>query len=73
MNTAINTDKEIWRKAGGDYSSPSIHITKNGDIGINVAGYVLVAPVEHWHLAGIKCFTVPLQPAKRKWWRLFRY
>ncbi len=47
---AKNTDVEIWRKVSDDYYSPSIHITEQG--GINVGGYVLVAPVERWFAAG---------------------
>lgn len=49
---AKNTDVEIWRKIPDDYYSPSIHVTKQGDIGINVGGYVLAAPVERWFAAG---------------------
>lgn len=48
-----NTDKEIWRKTEGDYYSPSIFVTQLGNIGINVGGYVLIAPVEEWHKAGL--------------------
>ncbi len=55
---AINTDKEIWRKIPDDYYSPSIHVTESGGIGINVGGYVLVAPIERWFQAGIEAFTV---------------
>ena len=58
MNEALNTGKEIWRKTPGDYYSPSIHVTEFGDIGINVGGYVLIAPIEKWHEAGIKHLTV---------------
>lgn len=47
-----NTDKEIWRKSedtiDGPYS-PSIHVTEDGSIGINVGGDVIVLPVEDWH------------------------
>ena len=46
-----NTDIEIWRKVEGDYYSPSIHMTKDGTIGINVGGYVVVASIEDWHEA----------------------
>ena len=46
-----NTDKEIWREVEGDYYSPSIHVTESGGIGVNVGGYVIVAPVEEWHKA----------------------
>ena len=47
-----NTDAEIWRKVPDDYYSPSIHVTEQGDIGINVGGYVLVSPIERWFAAG---------------------
>jgi len=55
----LNTDKEIWRKIPEDFYSPSIHVTEFGGIGINVGGYVLVAPVEKWHEAGVEHLTVP--------------
>tara|TARA_Y100000310_G_C20602672_1_gene773877 strand:+ start:744 stop:950 length:207 start_codon:yes stop_codon:yes gene_type:complete len=44
-----NTDVEIWRKEKDNYYSPSIHVTKNGSIGINVGGTVYVKDVEQWH------------------------
>ena len=51
---AKNTDREIWRKGGGDgngmsYYEPSIHVTENELIGINVGGLVFEAPIEKWH------------------------
>jgi len=49
VSGAKNTDKEIWRKVEGDYYSSSIHVTKEGAIGINVGGTVFVMPVEKWH------------------------
>jgi len=54
----VNTDVELWRKKKDDYYSPSIHVTEFDGIGINVGGHVLVAPVEKWHDAGNKIFTV---------------
>ena len=56
--TKMNTDKEIWRKIPDDYYSPSIHVTEQNGIGIDVGGYVLVATVECWHRAGQKIFCV---------------
>lgn len=61
----VNTDKEIWREVSDDYYSSSIHVTKSGDIGIDVGGYVIVAPVESWHEAGKKIFT--LDSRLRSW------
>jgi hypothetical protein len=55
----VNTDKEIWREIPGDYYSPSIHVTEQNTIGINVCGVVYVKSIEEWHrLAG----QVPCQP-----------
>lgn len=54
-----NTDRELWRREGGEacdphnFYQPSIHVTKQGAIGINVGGTVYVKSVEDWHaLAG---------------------
>jgi len=66
----VNTDTELWRK-NKDYYSPSIHVTQFGDIGINVGGYVLVAPIEKWHDAGNKIFTVDLN--LKKWKKKFAF
>lgn len=44
----LNTDKELWRK-DQDYYAPSIHVTKEGAIGINVGGLVIIRTVEDWH------------------------
>ena len=53
---SLNTDREIWRSVPGDYYSPSIHVTKEGAIGINVGGRVFVKDVRDWHsLAEILC------------------
>jgi hypothetical protein len=57
LRSAKNTDVEIWRKVPDDYYSPSIHITEQGDIGINVGGHVLVAPIEQWFAAGVATFV----------------
>jgi hypothetical protein len=46
---AQNTDKELWRATPGDAYAPSIHVTASGSIGINVAGSVVVMPIEKWH------------------------
>ena len=50
----VNTDKNIWRNVKDDYYSPSIHVTEEGNIGINVGGHVIVKPVEDWFLLGIE-------------------
>lgn len=46
---AKNTDVEIWRREPENYYSPSIHVTVNGDIGIDVGGLIFVMSVEKWH------------------------
>jgi len=67
----INTDREIWRKIKDDYYSPAIFITEFGGVGINVGGYVLVAPIESWHDAGNKILTV--NPNLPNWKRQLAY
>lgn len=50
MNEACaNTDRELWREREGDYYADSIHITKEGGIGINCGGRVYVRSLRDWH------------------------
>lgn len=50
MEQAVaNTDREIWREDPDDAYSPSIHVTEDGKIGINVGGTVFVRDVRNWH------------------------
>ena len=44
-----NTDKEIWREIPDDYYAPSIFVTAQNTIGINVGGSVHVKHVHEWH------------------------
>ena len=48
----INTDKHLWRKIEEDYYSPSIHVTEDGNIGINVGGHVIIKSIEEWFKLG---------------------
>lgn len=43
-----NTDHQLWRE-GRDYYSDSIHVTKDGGIGINCGGHVIVMALKEWH------------------------
>lgn len=55
-DTAENTDKQIWVKDPDNGWSPTIHATKEGCIGINVGGRVIVMAVEKWHVLGeLRC------------------
>ena len=45
----LNEDREIWRLKKGDYYSPSISVTKDDGISINVGGTVITLPIERWH------------------------
>lgn len=58
VGTAKNTDQELWREIEGDYYSPSIHVTTNGLIGINVGGLVCLQTLRQWHE-----LAKPVQPA----------
>jgi len=61
-----NTDKEIWRgpdEGSGSYYADSLHITKEGALGINCGGYVYVKPIREWHrLAGGPWKILPRSP-----------
>lgn len=50
---ALNTDKELWRRNDKDshdsYYEPSIHVTQDDLIGIDVGGTVVLKTVEDWH------------------------
>jgi len=48
-NTAHeNADREIWREREGDFYADSIHVTKDGGIGINCGGTVIVMSAREW-------------------------
>ena len=44
-----NTDKELFREVKEDYYSPSLHVTRDGLIGIDVGGSVHVMSLREWH------------------------
>ena len=62
-----NTDKELWRERPGDYYANSIHVTEGGGIGMDVAGFVIVAPIKAWHKAGKLFFTVNETLPRWRW------
>lgn len=60
-----NTDREIWREREGDYYADSIHVTKQGGIGINCGGHVIVMSPRNWHRvaqAHLKTLESPYAP-----------
>lgn len=44
-----NTDTELFREVKDDYYAPSVHVTRDGKIGMNVGGLVIVLPIREWH------------------------
>lgn len=58
-----NTDRELWRgpdEGNGSYYADSIFITKDGALGINCGGSVLVRSIREWHqLAGGPMVGIP--------------
>lgn len=48
-----NTDRQIWPVENDDYYAPRIHVTKEGNIGIDVGGHVFVKPLREWHWLAI--------------------
>jgi hypothetical protein len=55
---SINTDRELFREDLHDpmdpsnHYSPSIHVTIDGRIGIDVGGSVIVMSIQEWHKLG---------------------
>ncbi len=52
MNMEIpqkNTDIELFREERGNYYSPSLFVTIDGKIGINVGGSVFIMTLSEWH------------------------
>lgn len=55
MKTGLNTDRELYRDPthdgteNGSYYMPSLHVTINGLIGMNVGGYVVLKTIREWH------------------------
>lgn len=60
-DAAKNTDVEIWRETEGDYYSPSIFVTEQGGIGINVGGHCAVKPVCDWHALAVEPPTADME------------
>lgn len=51
VQSKFGPDREMWRETPNDAYSPSIHVTGNGLIGINVGGIVIVRSVREIHQA----------------------
>jgi hypothetical protein len=52
-----NTDREVWRGSddgNGSYYADSVHVTKEGGLGINVGGHVIVMNPRDWHRIGVE-------------------
>lgn len=67
---AKNTDVELWREVLGDFYAPSIHMTQDGGIGIDVSGHVIVKPVRDWHGQAdeIERLRAALRPFAAAWY-----
>ena len=70
FDQAENTDTEIWRgpdEGGGDYYADSLHMTKEGLLGINCGGSVHVRAIREWHrLAGGPINGLPKEDAETR-------
>lgn len=64
MEACENTDRELYREpdhtGAGDYYSPNIFVTEQGEIGINVGGLVIVKPLRDWHALAAQADGVPM-------------
>lgn len=63
----VNTDRELYREPaeseGMSYYANSIHVTEQGNIGMNVGGYVIVRPIADWHKA-MAALLPPIRPSE---------
>jgi hypothetical protein len=50
-----NTDQHLWPIVSDRGDADSIHVTKDGGIGINVGGHVIVMPLRKWFCAALVC------------------
>jgi hypothetical protein len=66
--TGENTDRELWREREGDYYADSIHVTKEGAIGINCGGTVIVKPLRAWHQLAIDELPQPNPATGEQQW-----
>ncbi|WP_139247696.1 hypothetical protein [Hyphomicrobium sp. CS1GBMeth3] len=53
----MNTDRHLWPDVSEHADADSIHVTKDGGIGINVGGHVIVMPLRMWFSAALACQT----------------
>lgn len=60
-----NTDRELWREREGDFYADSIHVTKDGRIGINCGGTVRVMPIRKWFECASSAEQSAAQPVAR--------
>lgn len=73
---AANTDREIWRgpdEGNGAYYADSVHITKDGALGINCGGRVIVKTPRAWQEAALleaDCQWQPIETAPKDQWVL---
>ncbi len=51
MRAAKNTDTPLFSEIEDDYYSPSCHMTKTRELGINVGGTVFVRSLREWFKA----------------------
>lgn len=75
-----NTDRELYREPAEHesmaYYEPSVHVTEDGKIGMNVAGTVITLPIREWHAlasSSMRSMSVTLgvetpEPAHRHDW-----
>jgi len=67
-NAAQNTDTELYREpdqtGNGDYYSPNLFLTKEGNIGINVGGLVIVRSLREWHALAAQAENIPMTIAE---------
>ena len=64
-----NTNRELYREPDqtgcGDYYSPSIFVTAQGSIGIDVGGMVFVKRLQDWHTLALDAWGHGLETSTK--------
>lgn len=62
----LNTDRELYREPGEgpgmEYYANSVHVTQDGEIGMNAGGLVITLPIATWHEYARAGLGIPSSP-----------
>ena len=61
-----NTDRQLWQETPDDYYSPSIHVTAQGAISIQVGGLAYSMGIRDWYALAVARLGKPVPQAIQK-------